>query len=514
MAKTFLNKKNNAKSTITDNPLTSGATTLNVQSGDGVKFPAAPFQATLYTTDAALGEIVKIAAKSTDAFTIVRAQEGTTAQSWAQNAHLELLVTAKLFDDFQTRTEIIVATDGSGDYNCDGTADEVEINEALSNLPSGGGIVRLKKGTYNIAGSIDMLKSSVIFQGEGKSTKIFLSNSGNVDIIRVGNGTTIVNDCVVEDLMVDGNRANQTSLGSAVLIYGSSGTKALRNIVRNCRLTNCLTDCVKLIYSDKGIVSGNIIDENTGGTGIGVFSGTSHTNDIIGNVLIHNLYGFYCNNHYNNVCGNTFVDNTSYGVYLNGTVNNNISGNWFGSIAYFQTGVYLAASAARNSITGNTFYQPYRAVFGAADVNVIGNVICGNSIYLANQEAIYMQAGANQNSISDNTIRSTAQHAIRIRGSKNIIANNMLIDNGTGTNNTYSDIFLDDNGTTFSTYNVVTGNNCQAAAANKVAYHIRENATGDDFNLVMGNVCKDGVTAQISLQGTNSVRGTNIPATG
>ncbi len=513
MAKTFLTKKNNAKSTITDNPLTSGATTLNVQSGDGVKFPAAPFQATLYTTDAALGEIVKITAKSTDAFTIVRAQEGTSAQSWAQNAHLELLVTAKLFDDFQTRTEIIVATDGSGDYNCDGTADEVEINEALSNLPSGGGVVLLKKGTYTIAGNINILKSNVVLRGEGKATKITLANSTNVDMIQVGNGSTIVNDCVVEDLTVDGNKANQTSLGAAIVLYGSSGTKALRNMVRGCRLTNCNLDCLKLIYADKSIIENNIIDENTGGAGIGIFS-SSQTNDIIGNVLIHNSYGIYSNANYNNISGNVIVDNTSYGVYINGVVNFSISGNWFGSIAYFQTGVYLAASAARNAITGNTFYQPYRAIFGAADTNVIGNTISGNSIYLANQEAIYMQAGANQNVIVGNTIRASAMHAIRIRGSKNVISSNMLIDNGTGTNNTYSDIFLDDNGATYSTYNTVIGNNCQAAAANKVAYHIRENATGDDFNLVIGNVCKDGVTAQISLQGTNSVRGTNIPATG
>ncbi|MHB8710164.1 MAG: NosD domain-containing protein [Minisyncoccota bacterium] len=513
MAKNFLTKKNNAKSTITDNPLTSGATTLNVQSGDGTKFPAVPFQATLYTTDTALGEIVKVTAKSTDAFTIVRAQEGTTAQSWAQNAHIELLVTAKLFDDFQTRTEIIVATDGSGDYNCDGTADEVEINDALSNLPSTGGCVLLKKGTYNIAGSIDMLKNSVTLQGEGKTTKIFLSNSANVDMIRMGNGTTIVNDCVVENLMLDGNRSNQSSLGSPLIIWGATGTHALRNIVRGCRMTNCLTDCLKVIYADKCTIEGNIIDENTGGAGIGIFS-SSQTNNIIGNTLIHNSYGIYSSSNYNNIVGNVLVDNTSYGVYINGVVNCNVSANWFGSIGFFQTGVYLAASAARNTITGNTFYQPYRAIFGAADANVIGNTISGNSIYLANQEAIYLQAGANQNAIVGNTIRATAMHAIRIRGSKNVISSNMLIDNGTGTNNTYSDIYLDDNGTTFSTYNTVIGNNCQAAAANKVAYHVRENASGDDFNLIIGNVCKDGVTAQISLQGANSVRGTNIPATG
>ena len=168
MAKTFLTKKNNAKSTITDNPLLLGATTLNVQTGDGAKFPAAPFHATLYSSDPASGEIVKITAKSTDQFTIVRAQEGTTAQQWAQGTKLELLVTAKLFDDFQTRTEIMVATDGSGDYNCDGTSDQTEINEAISNLPADGGIIRLKKGTYTISAAISILKSNVTLEGEGR----------------------------------------------------------------------------------------------------------------------------------------------------------------------------------------------------------------------------------------------------------------------------------------------------------------------------------------------------------
>ncbi|MBI5369824.1 right-handed parallel beta-helix repeat-containing protein [Candidatus Uhrbacteria bacterium] len=512
MSKTFLNKKNNAKSTLASG-ITSGATSLSVQTGDGAKFPSAPFQVTLYSSDPASGEIVKVTTVSTDTFTITRAQEGTTAQAWNAGDKVELLVTAKLFDDFQTRTEIIVATDGSGDYNTDGVSDESEINEAISNLPSGGGVVLLKKGTYTIGGNINILKNNVTLRGEGKSTKITLANSTNVDMIQVGNGTTIVNDCVVEDLQVDGNKANQTSLGSAVVIYGSSGTKALRNIVRGCRLTNCYLDCLKLIYADKSIIENNTIDENTSGSGIGIFS-SSQTNDIIGNVLIHNAYGVYSNSHYNNVVGNVFIDNTSYGVYLNGVVNFNVSGNWFGSVSYFQTGIYLAASTARTAITGNSFYQPYRAIFGAADANVIGNTITGNSIYLANQEAIYLQAGANQNAIVGNTIRATSQHAIRIRGSKNIISSNMLIDNGQGTNNTYSDIFLDDNGATYSTYNTVIGNNCQAAAANKVAYHIRENGTSDDFNLVIGNVCKDAVTAQISLQGANSVRGTNIPATG
>lgn len=512
MAKTFLNKKNNAKSTLAAG-ITNVATSLSVQTGDGAKFPAAPFHATLYASDPATGEIVKVTAKTTDTFTITRAQEGTTAQAFNAGDKVELLVTAKLFDDFQTRTEVIVATDGSGDYNTDGTSDQTEIQEAIDNLPAGGGVVLLKKGTYTINGTISILKNNVLLRGEGKATKIFLANSANVDMVQVGNGTIIVNDCVVEDVFFDGNKANQTANGALLNIYGSAGTKSLRNVVRGCRFYNARTDAVKLIFADKSIIANNVFDENTAGAGLGLFS-SSQSNNVNENVFIHNLYGVYSNSHYNNVSSNVFVDNTSYGVYLNGVVNFCISGNWFGSVAFFQTGVYLAASTSRTAITGNSFYQPYRAILAAADANVIGNTISGNSIYLANQEAIYMQAGANQNAIVGNTIRATGLHAVRIRGSKNIIANNLLIDNGQTTATTYNDIFLDDDTVTFSTYNVVNGNNCQAAAANKVAYHIRENATGDDFNLVIGNICKDAVTAQISLQGANSVRGTNIPATG
>jgi len=232
------------------------------------------------------------------------------------------------------------------------------------------------------------------------------------------------------------------------------------------------------------------------------------------NVFVHCTYGVYSNSHYNNIAGNVFVDNT-YGVCLNGVVNCNISGNWFGSVSYYQTGVWLAGASARHSISGNTFYQPYRAVLCDANSGIVANTINGNSIHLANQESIYLQVGCNQNAIVGNTIRSGSLTAIRIRGSsKNVISSNVLIDNGAGANNTYSDILLDDDGSTFSTYNVVIGNNCQAAAAQQSGLPHQGNAAGDDYNLIIGNICKDGVTAQISLQGTNSVRGTNIPASG
>ena len=121
----------------------------------------------------------------------------------------------------------------------------------------------------------------------------------------------------------------------------------------------------------------------------------------------------------------------------------------------------------------------------------ISNVITGNHIFGAGQHGIYLYAS------SFNTITGNA------------------IDNaGRNTNNAYNSIFLTDNASVYSTYNVVSSNNLHATQANKAQYHVREQGVNDDFNLVIANICNGGVTAQISLQGANSVRGTNIPATG
>jgi len=78
----FLAKKDNAKSLITDNPLTSGATTANVTGGTGSKFPATAdgnWIATIWNaatypdpSDDPNMEKVLVTARSTDALTITR----------------------------------------------------------------------------------------------------------------------------------------------------------------------------------------------------------------------------------------------------------------------------------------------------------------------------------------------------------------------------------------------------------------------------------------------------------
>lgn len=89
-------------------PATSG-TSLVVGSGEGSRFPTAPFNATLWPAntrpDPSNAEIVRVTAISTDTFTITRAQEGTSAKTVTTSFLIAATVTAKTVTDLETNTE-------------------------------------------------------------------------------------------------------------------------------------------------------------------------------------------------------------------------------------------------------------------------------------------------------------------------------------------------------------------------------------------------------------------------
>jgi hypothetical protein len=85
-------------------PATTGVILL-VTTGHGVRFPAVPFNATVWPTGAAPtpanAEIVRVTARTTDTLTIVRAQEGTTARSIVVGDQIAATVTKKTLDDIE-----------------------------------------------------------------------------------------------------------------------------------------------------------------------------------------------------------------------------------------------------------------------------------------------------------------------------------------------------------------------------------------------------------------------------
>ena len=85
--------------------INNSVTSLSVSSGTGALFPNPSnpdiFYATL-TDSSGNVEIVRVTARSTDTFTVVRGQDGTSARSWSAGALVELRVTKAMLDDIKT----------------------------------------------------------------------------------------------------------------------------------------------------------------------------------------------------------------------------------------------------------------------------------------------------------------------------------------------------------------------------------------------------------------------------
>jgi len=107
-------------------------TGLQLQTGNGGSFPAVGsgeyFYATLQSTSGAL-EIVKVVGRASDVLTVVRAQEGTSALSFAAGSRIELRVTAQSVKDlaaqFDSYTQQVTPTNGFSitvDTSTDGAA--------------------------------------------------------------------------------------------------------------------------------------------------------------------------------------------------------------------------------------------------------------------------------------------------------------------------------------------------------------------------------------------------------
>jgi hypothetical protein len=90
---------NNATSTLASG-IDSAVTSLSVAAGEGARFPSPSSPDYFYCTLAGSAgiEIVKVTARATDTFTIVRAQDGTTAKSFTAGETVELRPVAALFD--------------------------------------------------------------------------------------------------------------------------------------------------------------------------------------------------------------------------------------------------------------------------------------------------------------------------------------------------------------------------------------------------------------------------------
>ena len=193
---------NNATSTLASS-INSSVTSLSVATGGGALFPTLSgsdyFYCTLANT-AGTVEIVKVTARSTDTFTIVRGQDGTTGASWTAGDKVELRLVAASLNDVPKLDEANTFT-GANAY---GTPASITLTNATG-LPVGSGVSGLGTGvatalgnTANATGGVVTVDGSATLTNKTLTNPtvtnyvesvVSIGNSGTTQTLSLTNGT-------------------------------------------------------------------------------------------------------------------------------------------------------------------------------------------------------------------------------------------------------------------------------------------------------------------------------------
>ncbi len=353
---------------------------------------------------------------------ILRGRENTSPVAHSAGARVECVWTAgthgELVDTDIKSARFVIGTSTAGwtaadcDYLCDGTADDVEIIQALNDLPATGGEIVILDGTYNIMASINIPKDNVSIRGNGNATILKrMYNSTNTGSGPTAGGLITLNEksgCKIQGLQIDGNRAT----------YTKSDNSGIR------------------------------------------LSSSSNNNTVTGNTCNNNSYGIYLSSSSNNtVTGNTCYNNDSYGIYLYSSSNNTVTGNTCNNNYY---GIRLYSSNSNNTVTGNTCYNNVYSgiyLYSSNSNNTVTGNTCNN-----NDSGIYLSSSSD-NTITGNTCNNNNDYGISLSlSSDNTVTGNTCI-RGTGTPEDYTTnqhtILLSGTG---NNYNLISSNNCMGKA--------------------------------------------------
>lgn len=239
---------------------------------------------------------------------------------------------------------VVVALDGSGDAN--------NLQEAINMLPSTGGVIYMKEGTYFVPTQITITKSNVAIIGAGAATILRETTNNIVMLYATGK-----NNLKIEGLYFDGNgygngygiRLTNCTLSKIIscwfydtgdeAIY-VDGTTTEKNIIALNHIIQC--DRGIKIYRNQNIIANNVINLAGGtarysGLDVDATSGnTGQYNIIVGNAITNCANGMIIRSYqYRNTITGNVIESDSGGV-----------------------GLYLETVATRNVAIGNIIQAP------------------------------------------------------------------------------------------------------------------------------------------------------------
>jgi parallel beta-helix repeat protein len=397
------------------------------------------------------------------------------------------------------RSYVMVGFDATCDYVCDGTADEVQINQATSFCNSSATIkeVRLQNGVYNLAAAV-IAYENVHIIGSGHAiglrrdmanTAAVLTVSTQISAISAYRGSWIDNLAFYYPsqqtnaaptsypatiiLTNDGNAPNDCMISKCLFVNSYIGVNALVAHER-LRVLNCAgwplyigieidlstdIDYIKDNHFNPNYYSGNgstlvaWMESNA----IGIKSGQADGAQIVGNFLWGYLWAIYTTGNIQWIIGNG--GEGTNGLYMSATQHNRVIGNYFDgqdSAVATQIQIQITGGGVDNVVEGNTvFSNQYGIVITSGSRNIISN----NEVGLvggSNAKCIYIAAGT-YNTISTNicnggNMAGTIGIAMEAGCNETNIINNIVYNTSASGWGIYVA-----NG---SDYYIVTGNNC------------------------------------------------------
>lgn len=385
--------------------------------------------------------------------------------------------------------------DYSGDFVCDGAADEVEIQAAIDYVQAlGGGIVFIQQGEYEIASTIS-LAGYITLKGTGVgftgfATLLNLADGADCVLLDLkGEDAGVSRSVALKDIWFGGNATNQTgnfdlvdftSLRTLGYIDHCYFQLASRDglLVRSCVITNCrfmnnyrrginaITD--NYIAFNEFPSNAHHVDYDSANSG-GIYSSTGN-NHIISNSIYNSTFG----------SGITCF-NASGDIIIGNRVSAN---NW--------TGIALTG-ATKSIVSNNTVYNnSQRGVGSVYGISLSGSseiIITGNHCYddqgTPTQDSGILVAGdSDDNIITENNCENNTDYGINILADtceRNLVKDNILTNNGTAP---FNDAGTDTKLAT-KTFQFIQGTTFISAAGNPWGWEIDADT---EFAIALGHL--------------------------